>query len=204
MAEIKIEKKKPIWPWIVGLLLVLAVIIFLFYASSKADADDTNTNPFIPADTISSDHPMDRMPDADTGMPAYQSSTTYLGKLQEQLQDSSAIGTDTIKTTKALYNLAYATTSKAVESNIYDSNAFKDLEKQLEHSEAEQVQLKSMSTDITNVIETIQTKRAPNLESNVTQLKTATQALSDTAAWAKQDQNIKTYLMQAYEILANI
>lgn len=34
MAEIKVEKKEntPIWPWIIGILLLVAVIWFLFEA----------------------------------------------------------------------------------------------------------------------------------------------------------------------------
>lgn len=39
MAEIKVEKKEntPIWPWIIGILLLVAVIWFLF----EALQDDT-------------------------------------------------------------------------------------------------------------------------------------------------------------------
>lgn len=39
MAEIKVEKrgKTPIWPWIIGILLLIAVIWFLF----EALQDDT-------------------------------------------------------------------------------------------------------------------------------------------------------------------
>lgn len=30
MAEIKIEKKKPVWPWIIAILLIAAVVYFIF------------------------------------------------------------------------------------------------------------------------------------------------------------------------------
>ena len=30
MAEIKIEKKKPIWPWIVAVLIIGALVYYLF------------------------------------------------------------------------------------------------------------------------------------------------------------------------------
>jgi len=30
MAEIKIEKKKPLWPWIVAILLIAAVAYYVF------------------------------------------------------------------------------------------------------------------------------------------------------------------------------
>lgn len=31
MAEIKIEKKKPVWPWIVAILLISAVIYYIYF-----------------------------------------------------------------------------------------------------------------------------------------------------------------------------
>ena len=30
MAEIKIEKKKPIWPWILAVVLIAALVYFIF------------------------------------------------------------------------------------------------------------------------------------------------------------------------------
>jgi hypothetical protein len=45
MAEIKITKKTPIWPWILLLLIVIAGIIFYFYYTDSKDDDvlDTST-----------------------------------------------------------------------------------------------------------------------------------------------------------------
>ncbi len=45
MAEIKIEKKKPVWPWILIGLIILAVIAFVVFASEDDDEynnDDTD------------------------------------------------------------------------------------------------------------------------------------------------------------------
>lgn len=38
MAEIGVEKKKPIWPWIILVLVILVILYFLFFS----DADSTN------------------------------------------------------------------------------------------------------------------------------------------------------------------
>jgi preprotein translocase subunit YajC len=40
MAEIKIEKKKPIWPWIVAVLLISAIIYFVFLRDNEAQTED--------------------------------------------------------------------------------------------------------------------------------------------------------------------
>lgn len=40
MADIRIEKKKPLWPWLL-LIIIIAVIVFLYvYGSSDSDKDD--------------------------------------------------------------------------------------------------------------------------------------------------------------------
>lgn len=38
MAEIGVEKKKPVWPWIILVLVILVILYFLFLA----DTDSTN------------------------------------------------------------------------------------------------------------------------------------------------------------------
>ncbi len=41
MAEIKIEKKKPLWPWIIAMVLIFAVIYFVFLRDSQAQNDNS-------------------------------------------------------------------------------------------------------------------------------------------------------------------
>lgn len=43
MAEIKIEKKKPIWPWILAALAVLLVLFLIFSDTGDDDVDDMET-----------------------------------------------------------------------------------------------------------------------------------------------------------------
>jgi hypothetical protein len=40
MAEIKIEKKKPIWPWVVVVLLISALLYFLFLRDNETQTED--------------------------------------------------------------------------------------------------------------------------------------------------------------------
>lgn len=41
MAEIKIEKKKPIWPWIVAALIIGALLYFVFVKDHDASSEST-------------------------------------------------------------------------------------------------------------------------------------------------------------------
>ena len=45
MAEIKITKKAPIWPWVLLLLIIVAGLFFLFFYGNteEDDLDDNNT-----------------------------------------------------------------------------------------------------------------------------------------------------------------
>ena len=44
MADIRIEKKKPVWPWLI-LIIILAVLAFLyFYGSMETDETDDMDN----------------------------------------------------------------------------------------------------------------------------------------------------------------
>ena len=42
MAEIKIEKKKPIWPWVLIILIILAAIYFFWYYNDRNYNSDEN------------------------------------------------------------------------------------------------------------------------------------------------------------------
>ncbi len=43
MAEIKITKKAPVWPWILIILIVIAGIFFLFFYGDTDEDDVINT-----------------------------------------------------------------------------------------------------------------------------------------------------------------
>jgi hypothetical protein len=53
MAEIKIEKKKPIWPWIIALLLIGAIVYYVFLRDDQMqDPNRTEIENVTPADTV--------------------------------------------------------------------------------------------------------------------------------------------------------
>ena len=93
MAEIKIEKKKPIWPWIIGILIVLGIIAFLFYATAKDDVypNEINETEYNTRDTISqSSNSNYKVPSMNNSEGNYESSFTYLVKRTENLDHPTA------------------------------------------------------------------------------------------------------------------
>lgn len=41
MAEIKIEKKKPVWPWIIAVLVIAAIIYYVFCVDHETQSQSS-------------------------------------------------------------------------------------------------------------------------------------------------------------------
>ena len=54
MAEIKIEKKKPIWPWILLAIIIIAVVAFFVYYEDGEilDDDEVELNDDVEVDDV--------------------------------------------------------------------------------------------------------------------------------------------------------
>ncbi|HEX8017396.1 MAG TPA: hypothetical protein VF465_19365 [Flavobacterium sp.] len=44
MAEIKIEKKRPVWPWIVAVLLIAGLVYYVFLRDDHVQSETTIEN----------------------------------------------------------------------------------------------------------------------------------------------------------------
>ncbi|HEY1194141.1 hypothetical protein [Flavobacterium sp.] len=56
MAEIKIQKKKPVWPWIVALLLIAALVYYVFLKDNEPRSETTiEVENAVPVDTTANE-----------------------------------------------------------------------------------------------------------------------------------------------------
>lgn len=45
MAEIKVRKKRPFWPWLLAFVILIVLVFLYFYGSSETDTiDDSSTD----------------------------------------------------------------------------------------------------------------------------------------------------------------
>jgi hypothetical protein len=208
MAEIKIEKKKPIWPWILLVLILLAVIAYFVYANNENDdnsddmeieeVDDVNNNTFNDSTTYE-----DSL--------YYSDSTNDMMQYSESIQDSTRIGTDSTYTKMALQNLSKAVTAKAAKYNLERSKAMEDLKQysgqmdgmsdsKMTNMTGISKNFKAVSGNIVTVLQSIQTKNFPALQKEVTDLKQTSDKLT-SATIDKQQFMLQAFFRKANEVL---
>ena len=214
MAEIKIEKKKPVWPWILLGVLIIGIIAYVLVNNNdddfSDDSDDYMSNEIEDTRKDSTDTYNSRStiynPDDD-----YEDSKNSMAELMIVMKDSTRFGTDSTFTKEAFQKLAKVTVEKAKEFNIETSTALSSLElntsmtssSTTDHTKLN-TQIKSMSDNITSVIEAIQKKQMPNKETGVSKLKQTSAKLNTTTDLAKQQANIQMFMRQAHDLLHNM
>ena len=207
MAEIKIEKKKPVWPWILAVLVILGIIVYFGYENPERDLlnddyDDVSNEQVMESDT----NPVDTTRDTFTPGDAY----TQYGAFEGSIRDSTRIAVDSSYTKKAYYNLSKAVAKKAEEMNVDSSQALTDLKdfsmlitkvsSPLSSSETAK-NFKTASDKVVKVLEDIQVKSYPELEAQVADLKQVTSKMDGHISMDQQQENITQFLQKSRDVL---
>ncbi len=195
MAEIKIEKKKPIWPWILIILIILAAILFFwFYYDNDMDSNDD----VIVNDTITQSQVLDTTPVTieETATVGY---LTYI--------DNEKMGVDHEYTNEALNRLISATEEVARNNNVaIDANLeqarnyasqITDDPTSLDHAN----KIKSAAKEISSAITTIQEQRFSNLSSEAEQVRKAADKIKEKTPTLDQKDDIKDFFTKAGNLL---
>lgn len=211
MAEIKIEKKSPIWPWILLVLAVIAIIVYFVYNN------DNNTNTIYDNDARS--ETSDNIPN--TFDPRYGTATpngdsnVAIQEFENSVLDSSRIAVDSIYTKTAIVNLAKVVSMKADELDIQPSLALENLKfysEQVPVSTDTEIpgkkdiynNFKTVSKDIVTVLESIQTENYPFLEDDVKELKQTSSKIENNIATQEQQTTVQTFFEKAKEVVNNM
>lgn len=210
MAELKIEKKKPIWPWILFVLVILGIIAYFVYADPDYnDPNDDFDDDFTNEQVIDSEsYQSDTSRTDNTFMPgtSYDQYTAFEGSIR----DSTRIAVDTSYTKKAYYNLCKAVAKMAEENEVEDSQALTDLKEfsmlitkvssPLEDAETAK-NFKTASDKIVTVLEDIQEKSYPSLQSQVADLKGVSSKMDGSISMDQQQDDITQFLQKSRDVL---
>ena len=195
MAEIKIEKKKTIWPWIIiGILLLLAV----FYFTSKETAVlDENE----PVEEVY-EEPIDDMENEENVTAFATALTSYSNYI-----DNAEMGIDHEYSNGALLYLINAVEAKADQLNV-DINA--DLEEARKNAaiiteDPEALNHANLIRDagmiISRALTTIQTSEYPNLTTEASDVEMAVSKIKKDEQTLNQKDDVNGFFKSAESLL---
>lgn len=204
MAEINIQRKETsMWPWVVGGLVLVLVILFLAGVFSDdetvyedASAADTTTQTNEPA-AMNTEVPDD-----------VESYLTYVRE-----HNTDAMGLDHEYSSAALQRLAAAL--GAIATRDYAGDAEVQRVRDSLQSKADRIQIDPEATNhadmlrdaamsVADLMETMQKKGYPNLGTQVGEVRSAATAIKPGVLTLEQKQEVQTFFTRAGEALESM
>lgn len=184
MKEIKIEKRKPVWPWVLASLGVIALLIYWFGFRSGKEMNDK-------AELIS----------------VNENNSTVAGFVSFTEDGTNKMALDHAYTNEALLRLTDATSAMAGEIG-YDVSA--DLSKVKEYAaEITKNPFETTHADnirdavdiLTNVLQNMQQAKYPQLSKEAAELRNATASINPGVLTLDQKDAVKSFFHQAADLL---
>lgn len=197
MAEIKIEKKQPVWPWILGLLVVAALIYLLFFNDSTAVIDNNNTT----NDTIVDRNELQDNTDLDENFSDVAAFVTFIKN------DDGKMTIDHDYSHSALTKLIDATEEVAL-LNDFDAKVDFDKARQLADEITTNPEvgnhadfIKEATSRISTVLQNLQSANFPDLKAEADQAKMTSDAINVQELALNQKESIKGFYDAAADLL---
>jgi hypothetical protein len=190
MAEIKIEKKTPVWPWILLVLGLLVAAWFLFFRNDKDDLVET-------ADKTA----LIDLPENNNIV------TTYVTFINS---DTNTMGLDHAFTSEALTKLTNAVDAKATEAG-YDVKAEIAKAKQLaDEITADPLvithadKIRSAADVLSTALQNMQQAKYPALSTEGADIKSAASAIDPQKLTLDQRDTVKSFFKKAADLLSKM
>ncbi len=187
MAEIKIEKKKPVWPWILAAIIVAAILYFVFQ-----DNDDDNQ-------LVTTEQVEDTTSYETTGLTdEINEDRAYIAYIEDP-----QMGLDHDYTNGAINRLIAAVEAKANDVNVNldadlnqakeNARAITNDPKSLEHADM----IKEAGQNITRAMKTLQTQKFPNSGTEISEVEAALQNIKTKQPTLDQKDAVKNFFSKA-------
>ncbi|WP_026709230.1 hypothetical protein [Flavobacterium frigidarium] len=196
MAEIKIEQKKPIWPWLlVGLVIVGLLVYFLVFRDNSE-----NTEAVAEPDSITNTSESDLL-----GIKENNNTVAAYVSFVENNKEKMSL--DHEYTNEALVKLIDATDAMAnqvgydVQADLQKARDFAKMitKDSFETTHADNV--RKADDMVTNVLQNIQEAKYPELTNEVTALKSASESIKPGVLTLDQKDAVKNYFAKAADLL---
>ncbi len=204
MAEIKIEQKKPIWPWMIaGLVIVALIVIFLVFRDNGKDTAEVSAE--VSTEVPESSYIIDTNEPALSGV---EENNGMIAAYVNFVEDSRGrMGLDHAYTNEALLKLIEAINARANEVG-YEIRA--DLEGVKEYAKGIKIDpyetthadgIRKAADILTNVLEDMQLAIYPGLTAEVDELKSASASIDPEVLTLEQKEAVKNYFSKASDLL---
>ena len=194
MAEIRVEKKSPMWPWIlIGLIILGVILYFVFADDSNGDSERTTTTEQRDDDSSQVNRPVNN-----------QTVASYVTFIQDGDREMSL---DHEYSNEALKRLTEATKAMADEVNV-------DVERDLSvvRSNAQQIQqdpfetthadkIRNSAEKISDALMTIQREAFPNLSNDASAVRNSAMEIDSEELALDQRDDIKSFYDRAASLL---
>lgn len=205
MAEIKIEKKKPIWPWILFALIILAVVAYFVYTQSDG-TDDYDDGLRIESENTEGEE----LGRTDEGLPngaSYTRAQIEVAEYNSFIGDEKLMGEDADYTRNALMQLTNAVRATAREHGLAVEGELKNLENSGQTIDTDSTEtglvgnVKAIGNDVIAVLQTLQVKKFPELASETGELWNTLAQINPSTELSVQKDTIKLFFKKSGEVL---
>lgn len=187
MTEIKIEKKKPVWPWVLLGLGVIALLIYFLTPDQKEGVEEGQDT----ADLIS----------------VNENNSNVVAFVSFVDDDRNKMGLDHAYTNEALSKLTEATNAMADEigySVRADMDQVKEYANKITNDPFETTHadnIRKAADILTNVLQNMQQAKYPGLTNEVAELRNASAAINPDVLTLDQKDVVKSFFNKAADLL---
>ena len=205
MAEIKIEKKKPVWPWILLGLIILAVILYFVFADDEGEdvlEEETTEQVVAPMET-EEEETWEWEEDNLSGEESVGNYMTLIG-------DTERMGIDHEYSSEVLISLINALENRAEEADINTEVEIEDLKNNVRDIKEDPLTLthantiNNVATKIVNLMERMQKEKFPNISNDVQEVRTALQNIQPSTPTLEQKDAVNSFYKEAGDVLQNM
>jgi len=197
MAEIRVEKKSPMWPWIlIGLLILGVILYFVLFHDTNGDTDRQDSTVVTEQrddDRTQRDRPVNN-----------QTVASYVTFIQEGDRQMSL---DHEYSNEALKRLTEATKAMADEVNVNverDLSAVRNNAQEIQQDPFETThanKIRASAEKLSDALMTIQREAFPNLSSQASSVRNSAMEINPQELALDQRDAIKSFYDQAAELL---
>lgn len=213
MAEIKIEKEKPVRPWILGIIIAIVLLALLYFFVFKEQNDDFDSSDQSNTEQIDTIDSTTYVGEETAGWEDNQVNDSLTGGSAEltsayltSVEDESKLGADAAYTNNALVKLIDAVRAKATESQLNLDTDLKqvkgnEIKTSGDSTNASSEQIKETGNKIVAAMQNIQKEKYPQLTEDVNEMKNGVNHIDAKKKMDDQQKQIEAFFNKSSEVL---